>query len=77
MTDKDIHKPKLHTKGAARQREAKDKSNLCSLRITVRKQTAWHLLQMAKSQGHGDPGRIVDKLVRAHQLEMRGDDDRD
>lgn len=52
----------------ARARERTDKSNLCKINITVRKATAYHLRTMAKYSGHGDMGRIVDKLVRAHQL---------
>lgn len=44
------------------------KKNLRKLTITVTAQTAYHLKEMADAYGHRDPGRVVDKLVREHQM---------
>lgn len=56
----------------ARERERKDKSNLRTIRITVRAQTVFHLAAMASSlKGGKDLGRAVDKLVREHQVSQR------
>lgn len=60
----------------ARDRERKDKTGLCKVSITVRKETAWHLRQMsAACGGNRDMGRTVDKLVRTHQLSLQGRED--
>lgn len=43
--------------------------NLCHLKITVNKQTKWHLARIAAMMGYGDKdlGRVVDLLTREHQ----------
>ena len=47
------------------------KKNLRKMTITVTAQTAYHLKEMADACGHRDPGRVVDKLVREHQMATR------
>lgn len=50
---------------AARSREARDKSELCSVTMTIHKSTAQLLCEMARQNGgKADLGRTVDKLVR-------------
>lgn len=44
------------------------KKNLRRVTITVTAQTAYHLKNMADACGHRDAGRVVDKLVREHQM---------
>lgn len=44
------------------------KKNLRRISITVTAQTAHHLKNMADACGHRDMGRVVDKLVREHQM---------
>lgn len=47
------------------------RKNLRKIVITVTAQTAYHLKNMADACGHRDPGRVVDKLVREHQMATR------
>lgn len=44
------------------------KGNLRRVGITITAQTFYHLKDMADACGHRDIGRVVDKLVREHQL---------
>lgn len=44
------------------------KKNLRRVCMTVTAQTAYHLKNMADACGHRDMGRVVDKLVREHQM---------
>ena len=44
------------------------KKNLRRVAITVTPQTLYHLKNMADACGHRDVGRVVDKLVREHQM---------
>lgn len=73
MKNNDIKPAHLSGKTSeARDRERKDKNNLCKISITVRKQTAFHLEQMSSAcGGKKDLGRVVDKLVRQHQLSLK------
>ena len=47
------------------------KKNLRQVKITVTAQTAYHLKNMADACGHRDMGRVVDKLVREHQMALK------
>ena len=68
----DISPARLSSKdGEARSRERKYKNNLRRINITVHAQTAYHLDQLTRMGGNRDMGRVVDKLVRAHQLNMK------
>ena len=42
------------------------------LTTTVTAQTHYHLYRLAAMAGYSSPGRVIDKLVREHQLAMRG-----
>lgn len=44
------------------------KKNLRRVSFTVTAQTLYHLKDIADACGHRDMGRVVDKLVREHQL---------
>lgn len=44
------------------------KGNLRRVGMTITAQTFYHLKDMADACGHRDIGRVVDKLVREHQL---------
>ena len=73
MKNNDISGVHLNGKTpAARSREAKDKSNLCSVTMTLHKSTADYLLLLARENGgRGDLGRTVDKLARDHRNRMQ------
>lgn len=73
MKNRDIGKAHLRGKTVEdRMREARDKSNLCSVTMTLHKTTADYLLLLARENGgRGDLGRTVDKLVRDHQNRMK------
>ena len=44
------------------------KNNRRRVGMTITTQTFYHLKDMAAACGHKDIGRVVDKLVREHQL---------
>ncbi|WP_297232251.1 hypothetical protein [uncultured Flavonifractor sp.] len=50
----------------------RNKKNLRRLSVLVTAQTAYHLERLAEMCGYGDPGRIVDKLVREKMIQMNG-----
>lgn len=47
--------------------------NLCTIRVTVTKQTRYNLCRLAAANGWGDKdlGRVIDKLVRNHLLSLK------
>ena len=44
------------------------KKNLRRVTITVTAQTLYHLKDLAAVHGYSETGRVVDKLVREHQM---------
>ena len=66
MKNNDVSSAHLSGKTpAARKREARDKSSLCRVTMTIHKSTADMLCEMARQNGRkNDLGRTVDKLVR-------------
>lgn len=66
MKNQDISAVHLNGKTpAARSREARDKSDLCRVTMTIHKSTADVLCDLARQNGgKNDLGRTVDKLVR-------------
>lgn len=73
MKNSDIGPAHLTSKTAeARDKERRDKNNLRTVKMTIRAQTVFHLTEMALAMnGSKDIGRVVDKLVREHQLTRR------
>lgn len=72
MKNKDIGPAHLRGKTPeARSRERHDKSNLRTVKMTIRAQSAYHLKELSAQMGSRDIGRAVDKLVREHQLMNR------
>lgn len=52
-------------------REKNYNKGLVTIKITVTKQTAWHIAQLAKTANCSE-GRIIDKMVRSWISSMNG-----
>ena len=48
------------------------KNEIKRITVNVTARTYFHLFQLADMAGYNNVGRVIDKLVREHQLAMRG-----